>query len=102
MTLLLDSLRHQLSKQDQKGNLPMHKAGGIISLIAGILAIPALVFTLFFSAANAAFGEVDAAAEGTVARGYLTNGLFAIAIVIVLSIVILNTHTRWPGVVIAI
>lgn len=80
----------------------MHRAGGIISLISGILAIPALIFTMVASAATAAFGEVDAAREGSMARGYLVSGFFVIAIVIVLSIVILNTHTRWPGIVITI
>lgn len=80
----------------------MHKAGGIVSLISGILSIFALIFTMFFSAANAVFGDVDAATEGSAAGGYLLGGLFVIAVVLILSIIILNTLTRWPGIVMAI
>lgn len=81
----------------------MHKAGGIISLIAGILAIPALIFTMFFSAADAVMGDVaDAGAKGSEAGGYLFGGIALIPIVLILSIIILNTRTRWPGIVMAI
>lgn len=81
----------------------MHKAGGIISLIAGILAIPALIFTMLFSAGSALAGDVaDAGAKGTEAGGYLIGGVIIIPIVLILSIIILNTRTRWPGILMAI
>lgn len=82
----------------------MHKAGGIIALIAGVLSIFALIFTVFFSAADAAFSGADNAAynAGYALGGYLVGGFLAISVVIVLSIIILNTRTRWPGIVMAI
>lgn len=86
----------------------MHKAGGIIALIAGILAIPALIFTAFFTIGDAVVNSnTDTAYDagysaGTALAGYLIGGVFSIAVVVVLSIIILNTRTRWPGIVMAI
>lgn len=82
----------------------MHKAGGIIALIAGIFSIFALIFTVFFSAADAVLSEAEnAAAEaGYTLGGQLVGGVTMIAVVLILSIIILNTRTRWPGIVLAL
>ena len=73
----------------------MHKAGGIIALIAGILSVFSLAFTFFFNAADAVFAGADNA-EAT--AGYLVGGFFVISAVIVLSIIILNTRGRVPAI----
>lgn len=82
----------------------MHKAGGIIALIAGIVAILAMAANFFVMIGTAVFAEGENAAYDT---GYtlgtqITGGIIMVAIVIVLSIIILNTRTRWPGIVLAI
>lgn len=82
----------------------MHKAGGIIALIAGIFAIFAIILTAFASLGSAVMSEAEnAAAEaGATFGGELLGGIVMIAVVLILSIIILNTRTRWPGIVLAL
>lgn len=77
----------------------MHRAGGIIALIAGILSVFSLIFTFFFNAADAVFAGADNA-EAT--AGYLVGGFFVISAVIVLSIIILNTRGRVPAIMLSV
>lgn len=69
----------------------MHKVGGIIALSAGVLSIFAMIFS--FSS-----GERDIAA----AESYLMGGFVVISAIIFLSAIILNTLTRWPGILLVV
>lgn len=77
----------------------MHKAGGIIALIAGIFSIAAYVLTFFTSAWD---GIVNQAQNHEATASQTILGFFVIAGVLVLSIIILNTRGRLPGLLLTV
>ena len=72
----------------------MARAGGIVALIAGVLAIAAAVVTLLVGGCGAAL-EAEGA-ETVVSLGW--GGVIAAFGCIVLGAISAATRTRWPGV----
>lgn len=74
----------------------MHKAGGIVALIAGLFCIAATFFVSLFSAAMPVLGS-DSDPKRAVT--YFIGGVLVSIIVIALSAIILGTRNRIPSVI---
>ncbi|MGC9360030.1 MAG: hypothetical protein ACP5G7_06600 [Anaerolineae bacterium] len=72
----------------------MARAGGIVALIAGVLAVMAAVVTLLVGGCGAAF-EAEGA-ETVVSLGW--GGMLAAFACIVLGSISAATRKRWPGI----
>tara|TARA_B100000795_G_C22787270_1_gene435203 strand:- start:1020 stop:1397 length:378 start_codon:yes stop_codon:yes gene_type:complete len=86
----------------------MKKSGGIIAIIAGVLATFAAIITLFFGAAASVLESLEEVSDVTggaaggmvVAMGWL--GLLAAIAIIVLGAMSMNAENRKPGVALII
>lgn len=75
----------------------MHKAGGVIALIAGLFSIIATMFASLLAAASPVF---DGALDTNDAVDFFVGGIFVSTVVIILSAIILGTRSRLPALLI--